>query len=265
MTPNPVMWLAVRHGGLQPYLWAGIAILASAGIAAWLISRGAPPVLFGIFCGAWGVHLLLTILVASQACLFFAQARDSGALELLLCTPVTVNQTPVTVNQIVEGHINGLKQRFLGPALMLVGVELLIVIGQMLLVSTRDRLSLDAYVLLPMAAGALIYMFLTDLGAAGWFGLWMGLRSKNSSQALSRTLLLVLIAPMIFSVVCWWSFGWMIVLFKNVVFITYAMDQLRRNFRTQVAERFAPDQAAALQPVGLTAISPGQRPPVITN
>src|SRR5712692_3408774 len=189
MTPNPVLWLAVRHGGLQLNLWAGIAILASAAIAAWLISRGAPPVLIGILFVAWGVHLLLTILVASQACFFFAQARESGALELLLCTPVTVNQ-------IVEGHIQALKQRFLGPALTLVGVELLIVIGQMLLATTRDKLSL---VLLPIGAGALIYMFLTDLGAAGCFGLWMGLRSKNSSQALTRTLLLVLIAPMIFS------------------------------------------------------------------
>jgi hypothetical protein len=257
MTPNPVLWLAVRRGGLQPYLWAGIAILASAAIAAWLISRGAPPVLFGIFCGAWGVHLLLTILVASQACLFFAQARDSGALELLLCTPVTVNQ-------IVEGHINGLKQRFLGPALTLVGVELLIVIGQMLLVSTRDRLSLDAYVLLPTAAGALIYLFLTDLAAAGWFGLWMGLRSKNSGQALTRTVLLVLIAPII-SVACCSSVGLLIILFKNVVLITYAMDQLRRNFRAQVTQRFAADQAAALQPVRLAAIGPGERPPVITD
>ncbi len=255
MTPNPVLWLAVRHGGLQPYLWAGVAILASAAIAAWLVSRGAPPVLFGILFVAWGVHLLLTILVASQACLCFARARDAGALELLLCTPVTVNQ-------IVDGHIQALKQRFLGPALTLVGVELLIVIGQMLLVATRDKLSL---VLLPIGAGALIYVFLTDLGAAGCFGLWMGLRSKNSGQALTRTVLLVLIAPMILSVVCWFSFGWIIVLFKNVVFITYAMDQLRRNFRAQVTQRFAADQAAALQPVRLTAIGPGERPPVMKD
>ncbi len=255
MTPNPVLWLAVRHGGLQPYLWAGVAILASAAIAAWLVSRGAAPVLFGILFVAWGVHLLLTIVVASQACLCFAQARDAGALELLLCTPVTVNQ-------IVDGHIQALKQRFLGPALALAGVELLIVIGQMLLVATRDKLSL---VLLPIGAGALIYVFLTDLGAAGCFGLWMGLRSKNSGQALTRTVLLVLIAPMILSVVCWFSFGWIIVLFKNVVFITYAMDQLRRNFRAQVTQRFAAGQAAALQPVRLTAIGPGERPPVIKD
>src|SRR6266568_4499175 len=255
MTPNPILWLATRHGGLQPYLWAGVAILASAAIAAWLVSRGAAPVLFGILFVAWGVHLLLTIVVASQACLCFAQARDAGALELLLCTPVTVNQ-------IVDGHIQALKQRFLGPALALAGVELLIVIGQMLLVATRDKLSL---VLLPIGAGALIYVFLTDLGAAGCFGLWMGLRSKNSGQALTRTVLLVLIAPMILSVVCWFSFGWIIVLFKNVVFITYAMDQLRRNFRAQVTQRFAAGQAAALQPVRLTAIGPGERPPVIKD
>jgi hypothetical protein len=43
------------------------------------------------------------------------------------------------------------------------------------------------------------------------------------------------------------------------------MDQLRRNFRAQVTERFAADQAAALQPARLTAIAPGERPPVITD
>src|SRR5260370_13455154 len=102
----------------------------------------------------------------------------------------------------------------------------------MLLVSTRERPSLDAYVLLPMAAGALIYMFLTDLGAAGWFGLWMGLRSKNSGQALTRTVLLVLIAPII-SVACCSSVGLLIILFKNMVFITYSMDPFRPNFPRQ--------------------------------
>src|SRR5260370_23934396 len=114
----------------------------------------------------------------------------------------------------------------------------------MLLVSTRERPSLDAYVLLPMAAGALIYMFLTDLGAAGWFGLWMGLRSKNSGQAMTRTVLLVLIA-LIISVACCSSVGLPIILFKHIFFITYAMDQLPRKFRAQVTQRFAADQAPA--------------------
>src|SRR5205823_6206057 len=125
----------------------------------------------------------------AQACQVFADARNSGALELLLCTPLPAAE-------IVEGHRRALKIMFERPILILLIVEFVVIAGHIVF-------SPGGVVVMPIAAWCLS-MLAMDLYAAGEYGMWLGLASKNSTQALTKTMLYVLVLPAFSAVCCTW-------------------------------------------------------------
>ena len=61
------------------------------------------------------LHLMLSMWVASEACAVFPAARDSGALELLL-------STPLSVPEILRGQMLSLERQFFSPAVIVVAL-----------------------------------------------------------------------------------------------------------------------------------------------
>ena len=59
---------------------------------------------------------LLKWLLALQACRFFVEARRSGALEMLLCTPLTSRD-------IIRGQALALRKSFLWPVVSLLALQ----------------------------------------------------------------------------------------------------------------------------------------------
>jgi hypothetical protein len=81
-------------------------------------------------------------------------------------------------------------------------------------------------------------VFVLDLIAAAHYGMWMGLSSRTTSKAMTKTTLYVLVLPLICVPCCY--FLWPIIgIVKDLIFINYAQEQMRRYFRLYVTERFS--------------------------
>ena len=113
---NPVVWLVARGGVQQNLLWTLVYGAGAVVVTAWVLASGATAMGLVVFGVMFLVHLTLAAAVASEACHLFAGARDSGAFELLLCTPVTAKD-------VVEGHILGLRKMFQRPVMALLSIE----------------------------------------------------------------------------------------------------------------------------------------------
>src|SRR5271165_2805727 len=84
---DPIEWLAGRNRSMRSWTWA--TAIAGAGFVTLvgLLDMG-PVTAVTENSAAWVFGLLLKILIAIQASRFFAEARRTGAMELLLCTPL---------------------------------------------------------------------------------------------------------------------------------------------------------------------------------
>jgi hypothetical protein len=214
---NPVMWLAYKQHRSVRFLWLLNILAVLAGITS-LITKADSG---SLFLAVAVLHIIVAFCVAETACNFFPEARSSGALELLLCTPFPLDA-------IIEGYRLALKRIFAPPLIALISIELLILAGHVF----QKLDPLEATVMPPIAAVCLLIL-LMDLHAAGEYGMWQGLVSKKSTQALTKTMVYVILLPALSC--CSWPF---VAVVKNLVFINYARDQMRRRFRLVVSERF---------------------------
>ena len=126
-----------------------------------------------------------------------------------------------------------------------------------------DGKAVGVCLLVVFLAGLCIMGLVMDLTAVARFGLWQGLVHRKPAKAVTRTVVWVLLLPLI-PVLC--SFGTLFPLIwplKNLVFINYAREQLRRQFRAAVTERYGWAEESEL--VGQTSktSSPGRLPPVL--
>jgi len=223
---NPVLWLAASQERSTRLLWVLVSLTGVVGIASWLlVSTAFSNSLVGVLVlVALGVHLVIALCVVTQACHFFADARSTGALELLLCTPLPVPQ-------IVEGHRLALKRIFGPPVATLIAIEFVIAFGHVVLAKSLG----GGEGLMVLGAVAIcLPVLVLDLYAAGEYGMWLGLTSKKATQAVTKTALYVIILPA-FSIFCCWP---VFAAVKNLILINYARDQLQRRFRIVATERF---------------------------
>jgi hypothetical protein len=228
---NPVVWLVVRKGTQQPWLWTLVGMVSVLALATWILSRGAVPFAMAIFGVLLLVHLAMAIWVASEACHLFAGARESGALELLLCTPLPAKQ-------MVEGHLLGLKQMIYGPVVTLLAVEGTLLGAQVWVMASNDTPMAACFGIVVMV-GLFLVVAVLDLLAAAHYGLWQGLANRKPTRAVTNTVLYVLLLPYAAGLPCsalvvWPLFG----IAKNLVFVNYAQDQIRRYLRALLTERY---------------------------
>ena len=172
-------------------MW-GLSIILAGGLAAFAIpkmGRQNTP----IWMGAWGsVSWLLAALVylwmASQAGRFYLEARRSGLLEVLLATPLSVKD-------LVQGPWRALVRMF-GPPVAL------LLLGQLAGGGLAYRTSWGVGI--PHGWGSLAALAtsaastlstLASLAALAWFGLWMGMTSRNASLITLKTIVLVKVVP----------------------------------------------------------------------
>ena len=225
---NPVVWLVLRGSERQTYLWLLVILAATVSVVAWGATGGAIVISWVILGVLVLVHLTIAIWVASEACHLFSAARDSGAFELLL-------STPLTAREIVEGHILGLKRMFFRPVAVLLSVEAILLAAQFYVSRTGlTRWDWWEWTFGTLGGGLYLACAILDLIAVARYGLWQGLVAKKPAKAVTRTVLFVLILPL-FLLSCTTPIGLII---KDLIFINYAKEQLRRQFRALIAGRF---------------------------
>lgn len=189
---SPVDWLAASQRGQTPLIWLALMLpaLNLVGVqfmfrAFSSVSAQVAGVISFLHIGLQVLSVALLALVASRP---LSEARRSGALELLLCTPVTGEQ-------IVRGHWAHLWARLRLPlALTIVapmGLYLWVLWGQVSRVSPQPWTYL-LWLQMPRLA-----VQVAQVLAACWLGLWLGLAAKTTGHAVGRALLLVMFVPWI--------------------------------------------------------------------
>lgn len=189
---NPVLWLASRERWQGLMVWVLAALLIGAFIAMFVFH--APSDFWAVwnFIGA-GMSLILYLWMASQASRFFAEARRTGLTELLLAAPMNTRE-------IVQGPWQALVRLFAWPVGICLAVSFMTQLFNSFGGGFRPTMSgvatgVPSGWLIGVSALAGTLVTLANLAALGWFGLWMGLTSKNARFATLKTFLFVQVVP----------------------------------------------------------------------
>lgn len=255
---NPLTWLAGRDRWVTRCARVVVLLVGVLAVYSWWRLDG------DHFYGVVNVaQVLLTLTVylwvAAQATWFLSDARRNGALELILCTPVTVGQ-------ILRGQWLALFRMVWVPVLvvlLLMGLEQYQMLEQWRknTASTTNpgQFDMELYQLLSGIGG--VVMFLSNLLALGWFGMLMGLKSRKHSLAMVKTICFVQVLPwlvltilqsLLLGLMAWagWPFyggvvaGILLAIAKDLVFIIASRRKLYRVFRDAAA-----DTVGAARPV----------------
>jgi len=175
---NPIGWLEVRTWSGRLVIWGWFAVMVSIMTIAFWDGNLYQTKFHGIQSFmAW----LLVLSIASSAAGSFQRERETGVLELLLVSPLRVQE-------IINGRLRGLWGQFLPAILLLLGVWIY-------WTNTFEE----------MYEGGHILIFGTTFATLPVIGLYCSLSSKNFIAALLRTFLWSVVLPM-FAVPMLYSF-----------------------------------------------------------
>jgi len=187
---NPFYWLAIRDHSSVIVVWV-VAILA---IAVWLFgSAGLVPGRPGGFQGISYIiaiyttflfSLVLKYCITLEATRRFCDDRQSGALELLLVTPLTITK-------MLAGQKRALRTLFGIPMGILVLLWLMQIWVEVINSGGQREITKQTVI---MMGGNVVCLF-TDFSALGWLGMWRGLRAGKHHRAILGTLIPIIVMP----------------------------------------------------------------------
>jgi hypothetical protein len=222
-------------------LWAGSLVL-SAVPTRMVYGRFA---LFLVF----GLHFAAKVLIASESGRRFHLDRQSGVLELLLATPLRVED-------IVAGQREALRRQFQWAVWAISLANIVTLIFVMIVESSRSSyVRLDEYIsMLEVFLGGAVMLWL-DASALSWIGMWRGLKARKYPRSVLSTWAHVMLPPwlvfslfvfvgpvlhsgtsestMIFFVLLWFGLGAAI----DLAGIAWAREKLFTSFRATVSAR----------------------------
>ncbi|HEY5914166.1 MAG TPA: ABC transporter permease subunit [Verrucomicrobiae bacterium] len=179
---NAFFWLASRVRIKPALVWGFLGLVGC--VWAWGLAKGRrawlDPSMY--FITGYGLSLVIRCWFAAEATRQLAEDRKSGSLELLL-------STTLGVRDILHGQLLALSRQFLGPVLFVLGLESLFLAASLAGDVGGDR---NSFIWIYAAR---MVMFILDLAALYWVGLWQGVSAKNQSRATSTTLAWVLVLP----------------------------------------------------------------------
>ena len=246
---NTFFWLAARVRFKPAMTWAVLGMLG----VGWfwgLLKFERDWLNEGIYVTTGVIlNMLLKGWVASEASRQLADERQQGTLELLL-------STPLGIRQILDGQRLALQRQFLGPFVLVMLVEMMLMAAGLNSIRPSDErlfwgmIWLGSLVLLP-----------ADLVAGYWVGMWQALTASSYTRAARNTVFRVLILPWIvfflvlllvalasmdsrrepswqFLVLMWFLIG----IGVDLVFGVSARQKLLSEFRTRAAARYEPRQ-----------------------
>src|SRR5262245_53418470 len=187
---NPYLWLASRDQESRRPAWAILVAICGLWfcfLLAALKGSGSVPAFIACLFISYALHQLFKTMVAAEATRQLSADRQSGALELLLVTPLSEEQ-------IIGGQKEALRGRFLGwsgLALALNSCLCLVIIIFPKEVQIGER---DIPIFLELFLGGVLMLYL-DFNTLGTVGIWMALRAKRPSRAILATIGRVMFLP----------------------------------------------------------------------
>ena len=204
---NPVVWLSSHDPALHVLAWAAAVLMCPIVLClVWIEWKG--PFMSGsvpIVCMALAViaHLLIKWLAAEMSCRRLSRDRASGALELLMTTPLNEASFLSDLRQ-------GLWNVMLRPMFFIGTCDAFM----LCMTIHRGKGSSDSVIMILVVA-ALIFGFWTDFFALSRLGQYRALRAKSPNRALAGTLTIMVGVPWVSFVVVLFVnppmlFGWLI-------------------------------------------------------
>jgi ABC-type transport system involved in multi-copper enzyme maturation permease subunit len=245
LNANPFEWLAVRERTAGWFAFKTLLLL----VCLWLIFFVASffarnrdlPMAIAVY-SSFVLHLVVKVLVAAEASRRMNQDRQSGALELLLATPITVGA-------ILSGQMRALWRQF-APSLVLLGV---VNMALAMAVLTWEHIPSEITgIFIEIFLGGAVVL-VADFLALGWMGMWRGLNATKHYRAVLGTLgrvmvpcwlaifLLIFVEPnvggsgaaaVLFGM--WFALGIVV----DLVAGFYASENLKRQFREVVSQSY---------------------------
>jgi len=237
---NPVSWVIGKERGAQVLIWAIVITWSTIVTVVSFVAISGQP---WLYVGANVAAFLLKLLIASQACRFFAESRGNGMLELLLTTPLRSID-------ILRGQWLALQRMFLWPLLLFVLFHFVPIALTVFRAFSDAGWNNTLAQLVSAGFGfgtvtGLGIFFLADVYAICWFGAWLALTAKKPGLAPLWTILFVVIVP---STICFLR------IIADLFFMLWAVIKLHQDFRWLLTEQYSPSRATA-----------AMKPPVITN
>jgi hypothetical protein len=206
---NPGEWLAARHAmgavgqTLFLLLTLGFSVFA-AFVANSFRGMGSGGRFAAIMALALGT-LLILVRLASQASYSLAEARRSGAIEILI-------STPLHPKCLITGQIASLTRQFLPP------LGMLLIASGVILSYEHGPLEFAGSMLIIGIFWGAVTLVTTTVAA---FGMWMGLREKSPNAAFSKTLAFTIL-PLIVGWCLWFALpiGYVILLLVSIAQLT---------------------------------------------
>jgi len=197
---QPYFWLAMRDGRFGR--WAFWIIGAAQIVLLGMLSGMSPPRPTGAaftisLLLAFSLHVIFKCILATEATRRLSEDRHSGALELLLVTPLPPAD-------IIAGQKAALAHLFRWPGLMLVGMNL----GFLWLILGPGQprwLGPDRTMFAMMFIGGSV-LLIADSFAIGQSGIWSALTAKRHTGAILKTLRNVLL-PSWVAILLFWFIG----------------------------------------------------------
>jgi hypothetical protein len=228
---DPAVWLAERTLPGRRTLWLLVWIAAGACFLTGLFSAESAHFVLIAIQLFFGFALKLWVaLVAPQS---LNRASRSGALETILCTPLPGHA-------IVRGQIDALSNYFIGPAFCVATGFPMAMLGGSLLSTALTSGPQEMEIVVLVIPWAMIWMliFLLDLHALAYVGLWNGLKQSRPERAAARTAFAVLVVPWL-TVVLVPFFGIAGIVGWPLFWIYWGKRRLQGHFRTGAAECYA--------------------------
>jgi ABC-type transport system involved in multi-copper enzyme maturation permease subunit len=226
---NPVLWLASRERWQLAGLWL-IALLA-VGVTILLILKTPRQAWMALTYPVGFFILLLYLGAASQSSRFFVEARRSGLIELLLATPLSERKIvlgqwrallrtfaiPVSVVLLLQLLSSGLSHVSMRRTMAAASASAATASASMKTNTTSrgtvvvsytnapprfsppsfNSITAHEWLTLIVNSVTVVATSTANLVALCWFGMWMGMTSKNANLAALKTILFVQIVPYI--------------------------------------------------------------------
>jgi ABC-type transport system involved in multi-copper enzyme maturation permease subunit len=189
---EPFFWLASREKfpGLFARLFFGALLLVWAGFYAAIFMGGrtmAYECLLTSLLMAFGLHIIVKVMLAVQASRRFTEDARSGALELLLATPLSVAE-------IINGQWRALNRQFRPMLWILVSVNFLLIVA-VSVTHKKLRMNADAVVTLVTVFLGGVLLLVSDFHSISWVGMRQGARDSRHHRVAMATLLRLLPLP----------------------------------------------------------------------
>ncbi|MDA1275377.1 MAG: hypothetical protein O2960_15235 [Verrucomicrobia bacterium] len=261
LNTQPLLWFNARNRLKPATVWF---FLGSMGLLwIWDCSQlgafmwEADHCLFAVFL----LHSIMKIWIGVESCGRFAEDQRTGALELLLTTPL--KQT-----QFFEAHTLALRRQFAFPIAAVLAFDLLVIVKVLPARGFWNMRWLESLPEIRLIFLAAMITLVVDVLAICWVGVWEGLFARSTNRALGVTIAKVLVAPWIlficYRLVFWWlqgmsgiylSYGgglfssillWLAIsLIFSLALRKRALRNLNRQFRSVASERFQGKETGA--------------------